>query len=88
MAINIQNIVSALEAKVAAATSQTETQELIVLIKTIKASGQQTISSYASSTALPAGTVAESSTNWIFVEDTLVGENFASMAWKFLAKTE
>lgn len=58
MAINIQNIIAALEAKVAAATSQTETQELIVLIKTIKASGQQTLSSYASSTALPAGTAA------------------------------
>lgn len=53
MAINIQNIITALEAKVAAATSATETQELIVLIKTIKASGQQTVSTYATVSSLP-----------------------------------
>jgi hypothetical protein len=57
MAINIQNIVAALEAKVAAATSATETQELIVIIKSIKAAGQQTVSTYANVASLPAASV-------------------------------
>jgi len=53
MAINIQNIIAALEAKVAAATSATETQELIVIIKSIKAAGQQTVVTYADVPNLP-----------------------------------
>lgn len=68
MAINIQNIIAALEAKVAAATSATETQELIVLIKTIKASGQSIIASYATSSALPTATSANAG-NIAFVSD-------------------
>lgn len=68
MAINIQNIIAALEAKVAAATSATETQELIVLIKTIKASGQSIIASYATSSALPTATLANAG-NIAFVSD-------------------
>jgi hypothetical protein len=53
MSINITNIIAALEAKVAAATSSTQTEELIVLLKTIKAANQETVVSYATVAALP-----------------------------------
>lgn len=54
MSINISNIIAALEAKVAAATSSTQTEELIVLLKTIKAANQETVVTYATTSALPA----------------------------------
>lgn len=68
MAINIQNIIAALEAKVAAATSATETQELIVIIKSIKAAGQQTIVTYANVAALPTAST-DNQGNLAFVAD-------------------
>lgn len=68
MAINIQNIIAALEAKVAAATSATETQELIVIIKSIKAAGQQTIVTYANVAALPTAS-SDNQGNLAFVAD-------------------